>query len=139
MGAYIGQQTIKQLIHAGHDVSKCTITVLGLTFKENCPDLRNSKVIDVIRELQSYGVNVQVCDPEADAHEAIEEYNIPLIPLNELPPAEAIVIAVAHKEFAAFNTANYQALLKHNPVVIDVKGLCDPTQFAAAGIRLWRL
>jgi UDP-N-acetyl-D-glucosamine/UDP-N-acetyl-D-galactosamine dehydrogenase len=139
MGAYIGQQTIKQLIHAGHDVSKSTVTVLGLTFKENCPDLRNSKVIDVIRELQSFGIKVQVCDPEADSHEAMEEYCVQLTPLDKLQPAEAVVIAVAHKNFASFDTANYQSLLKQNPVVIDVKGLCNPTEFAAAGIRLWRL
>ncbi len=139
MGAYIGQQTIKQLIHEGHNVGKCTVTVLGLTFKENCPDLRNSKVIDVIRELQSFGVNIQACDPEADSHEAMEEYNVPLIPLNELLPAEAVVIAVAHKKFVTFTTADYQTILKQNPVVIDVKGLCNPAEFKTAGIRLWRL
>jgi UDP-N-acetyl-D-galactosamine dehydrogenase len=139
MGAYIGQQTIKQLILAGHNVGQCTVTVLGLTFKENCPDLRNSKVIDVIRELQSYGVNVQTCDPEADAHEAMAEYSVPLLALNQLQPAEAVVIAVAHKVFAGLTVSDYQRLLKHHPVVIDVKGLCDPEAYEAAGVRLWRL
>jgi UDP-N-acetyl-D-galactosamine dehydrogenase len=139
MGAYVGQQTIKQLIHAGHDVGKCTVTVLGLTFKENCPDLRNSKVIDVIRELQSFGLVVQVCDPEADAHEAVHEYGIQLTPLNHLQRAEAVVVAVAHKDFAEFGAIDYQRLLKQNPVVIDVKGICNQSTFDAAGIRLWRL
>jgi UDP-N-acetyl-D-galactosamine dehydrogenase len=139
MGAYIGQQTIKQLIHAGHDVGKCTVTVLGLTFKENCPDLRNSKVIDVIRELQSFGLTVQVCDPEADAHEAIEEYGVQLTALDRLQPAEAVVTAVAHKVFTKLGTEHYLHMLKRNPVVIDVKGICNKECFDAAGIRLWRL
>lgn len=139
MGAYIGQQTIKQLIHAGHDVSKCTVTVLGLTFKENCPDLRNSKVIDVIRELQSFGVKVQVADPEASSHEAEEEYGIKVTPLHELKSAEAVVIAVAHKEFVGYGVGDYMRFLKHNPVIIDVKGICAPEEFDAEGIRLWRL
>jgi len=139
MGAYIGQQTIKQLIYAGHDVGKCTVTVLGLTFKENCPDLRNSKVIDVIRELQSFGLLVQVCDPEADAHEAAQEYGICLTPIDQLRLAEAVVVAVAHKDFVEFVATDYLHILKQNPVVIDVKGLCNQADFEAAGIRLWRL
>lgn len=139
MGAYIGQQTIKQLIHAGHDAGKCTVTVLGLTFKENCPDLRNSKVIDVIRELQSFGLTVQISDPEADAHEAMEEYGVKLTPLDQLQSAEAVVVAVAHKEFAEFRTADFLKILKHDPVVIDVKGICNQVDFDAAAIKLWRL
>lgn len=139
MGSYIGQQTVKQLIHAGHNVSQCKVTVLGLTFKENCPDLRNSKVIDVIRELQSFGITVQVCDPEADAHAAMEEYGVPLTPLAQLQATEAIVIAVAHQCFTTFSLDDYQRLLTKNPVVIDVKGLCNPADFEAAGIKLWRL
>lgn len=139
MGAYIAQQAIRQLIQAGHDVGKCTVTVLGLTFKENCPDLRNSKVIDVIRELQSFGLKVQVCDPEADVHEALEEYYVTLTELDQLQSAEAVVVAVAHKDFVEFGTSDYLRMLKSNPVVIDVKGVCDMASFSAAGIRLWRL
>ncbi len=139
MGGYIGQQTVKQLIHAGHNVGQCKVTVLGLTFKENCPDLRNSKVIDVIRELQSFGITVQVCDPEAEAEEAMAEYGVLLTPLAQLQAAQAIVIAVAHRCFNAFTVTDYQQLLTPNPVVIDVKGLCNRAAFAAAGIQLWRL
>lgn len=139
MGAYIGQQTIKQLIHAGHDVGKSRVTVMGLTFKENCPDLRNSKVIDVIRELQSFGLLVQICDPEADAYEAAHEYGIQLTPLDQLQRAEGIVVAVAHKKFVELDASNYRSLLKHNPVIIDVKGVCNQATFNSAGIRLWRL
>jgi UDP-N-acetyl-D-galactosamine dehydrogenase len=139
MAAYIAQQTIKQLIHAGHNVGMATVTVLGLTFKENCPDLRNSKVIDVIRELQSFGVRVQVSDPEADATEATKEYGVELVALDQLTAADAVVVAVAHKEFAAFRPADYRRMLKQNPLVIDVKGICEQAEFSAAGIKLWRL
>jgi UDP-N-acetyl-D-galactosamine dehydrogenase len=139
MGAYIAQQTIKQMIHAGHPIAGSTVTVLGLTFKENCPDLRNSRVIDIIRELQDFGVNVQVCDPEADSHEAVEEYGVPLTPVASLKKATAIVVAVAHHEFVAWPVAQYLALLNSNPVVIDVKGVCDRLAMAEAGVRFWRL
>lgn len=139
MAAYVAEQTIKQMIHAGHNIGMSTVTVLGITFKENCPDLRNSKVIDVIRALQSFGVNVQLCDPEADTHEAAEEYGVSLVSLAELNPAEAVVVAVAHKAFAVLDVADYKRILKSNPVVIDVKSICPQDQFDAAGIRLWRL
>ncbi|WP_297571791.1 nucleotide sugar dehydrogenase [uncultured Deefgea sp.] len=139
MGAYIAQQTIKQMIHAGHPIAGSTVTVLGLTFKENCPDLRNSRVIDIIRELQDFGVNVQVCDPEADSHEAVEEYGVPLTPVAVLKKATAMVVAVAHHEFAAWPMAQYLALMESNPVVIDVKGVCDRQAMADAGVRFWRL
>lgn len=139
MGAYVAQQTIKQLALAGHHIGKCTVTVLGLTFKENCPDLRNSKVIDVIRELESFGVTVQVHDPEADTHEAEEEYGVQLVSLQNLKKAEALVIAVAHKQFLQFSGADYQSLLGPDAVVIDVKGICKPADFSSAGTKLWRL
>ncbi|NVD73934.1 nucleotide sugar dehydrogenase [Duganella sp. BJB488] len=139
MGAYVAQQTIKQLILAGHDVGRCTVTVLGLTFKENCPDLRNSKVVDVVRELQSFGVTVQVTDAEADNAEAEHEYGITLTPVAQLAPAQALVVAVAHAEYAAWDVAAFQRLLGERPVVVDVKGLCPQAPFAAAGIALWRL
>jgi UDP-N-acetyl-D-galactosamine dehydrogenase len=139
MGPYIAQQAVKQLILAGHDVCKCSVTVLGLTFKENCPDLRNSKVIDVIRELESFGIKVQVCDPEADAHSAMEEYGVRLVALSDLKQADAVVVAVSHRAFAALKIDDFKRILKKDPVVIDVKGICDKASFAGAGIRLWRL
>lgn len=139
MGAYIAQQTIKQMIHAGHSIAGSTVTVLGLTFKENCPDLRNSRVIDIIRELQDFGVEVQVCDPEADCHEAVEEYGVALTPVAALKKASAVVVAVAHTEFAAWPVAQYLGLMDINPVVIDVKGVCDRQAMADAGVRFWRL
>jgi UDP-N-acetyl-D-glucosamine/UDP-N-acetyl-D-galactosamine dehydrogenase len=139
MGAYVGQQTIRQLILSGHNPGQSVVTVLGLTFKENCPDLRNSKVIDIIRELQSYGIQLQIADPEADAHEAVEEYGVELTPVKELKPAEAVIVAVAHKEFASWSVDDYLRLLKKNPVVIDVKGICAQAKFKNAQINLWRL
>jgi UDP-N-acetyl-D-galactosamine dehydrogenase len=140
MGAHLGRQTIKQLIRAGHDAARCVVTVLGLTFKENCPDLRNSKVIDLIRELRSYGVQVQVSDPHADAQEALAEYGEVLRPLSTLQPAAALVVAVAHREYGGWDARQYRKLLcERAPVVIDVKGLCPREELEAAGVQLWRL
>jgi UDP-N-acetyl-D-galactosamine dehydrogenase len=139
MGAYIAQQTIKQLIRAGHDVGTSTVTVFGLTFKENCPDLRNSKVIDVIRELQSYGVTVQVTDAEADNAEAEHEYGVSLTPLDQLAPAHAAVVAVAHHAYTGWDVQDFKRVLHERPVVIDVKGICNQAAFRDAGVNLWRL
>lgn len=139
MAAYVAEQTIKQMIHSGHNIAKSTVTVLGITFKENCPDLRNSKVIDVIASLRSFGVRVQVCDPEADAHESMEEYGVPLVNLHELEKAEAVIVAVAHRAFATLGADHYLSMLKTNPLVVDVKGICNQEEFDTAGIHLWRL
>lgn len=139
MGAWIGQQTIKQMIHAGHSVLGSRVTVLGLTFKEDCPDLRNSKVIEIIRELEDFGAEVQVCDPLADPDEAFEEYGVTLTSCGELKPAAAIVVAVAHAEFKRFGLDDYLALLQERPVIIDVKGVCDREAVKAANVRFWRL
>ncbi len=99
MGHYVAEQTVKQMIQAGGHVKDCEVIVLGLTFKENCPDLRNSRVIDIIRELESYGCRVSVHDPLADAGEAMHEYGVTLRSWDELPRAQAIVAAVAHDAF----------------------------------------
>jgi UDP-N-acetyl-D-galactosamine dehydrogenase len=139
MGAYLAQQTIKQMIRSGHHVANATVTVFGLTFKENCPDLRNSRVVDVIRELESFGVKVQVCDPEADPEEARHEYGVELCELDKLAPAQALVAAVAHDRFRQMKPADLLALLSDNPVIVDVKSMYDRATFAAAGVDLWRL
>src|SRR5512143_1986123 len=99
MGHYVAEQTVKQLVQSGAQVKDAEVVVLGLTFKENCPDLRNSRVIDIIRELQSYGVRVSVHDPLADRREAVHEYGVELRSWDELPRADAIVAAVAHEAF----------------------------------------
>ena len=139
MGAFIAQQTIKQMIHAGHAIANAVVTVLGLTFKENCPDLRNSRVIDIIRELEEFDVQVQVFDPVAISAEALHEYGVTLLSLNELKPAAAIVVAVAHDAYARWTLSDYLKLMHNAPVVIDVKGVCDGPALERAGARFWRL
>jgi UDP-N-acetyl-D-glucosamine/UDP-N-acetyl-D-galactosamine dehydrogenase len=139
MGKFIAQRTVKEMIHAGHGILGSTVTVLGLTFKENCPDLRNSKVIDIIRELQDYGVDVQVSDPLADAAEAVHEYDVKLTPFEDLKPAAAVIVAVAHQKYRELSVPQLRALAGENPVLADVKGLYGQAEVMEAGIRLWRL
>ncbi len=139
MGKFVAQRAIKEMIHAGHNILGNTVTVLGLTFKENCPDLRNSKVIDIINELRDYGITVQVCDPLADPVEAIHEYGVQLTPIAELKPAAAIVAAVAHQQFLGWTAKDIGRFMGSNPVLIDVKGTYDLQAMVAAGIRVWRL
>ena len=140
MGRFIAQRTIKEMIHAGVNILGSQVTVLGLTFKENCPDLRNSRVIDVIQELREFGIEVQVCDPQADVAEALEEYGIQLVPFVELKPADGVIVTVAHQQFASLSITDYQSLLRSSPpVLIDVKGIINRDAALAAGMRFWRL
>lgn len=140
MGRFIAQRTVKEMIHAGHNILGSTVTVLGLTFKENCPDLRNSKVIDIIRELEDYGITVQVHDPMADPSEAEHEYGVKLIrDFGDLAKAAAVVVAVAHSDYRAFSPQQLKALMNGSPLLVDVKGVYDRQALAAAGIKVWRL
>jgi UDP-N-acetyl-D-galactosamine dehydrogenase len=139
MGAFIAQRAIREMIHAGHNILGSTVTVLGLTFKEDCPDLRNSKVIDIIKELLDYGINVQVCDPLADPEEAVHEYGVQLVAVSELKPAAAVVAAVSHQQFLGWSPAEISRHMGSNPVLIDVKGMYNQQAMKAAGIRVWRL
>lgn len=139
MGGYIARKTIKEMIHAGHDIAGSAVTVLGLTFKENCRDVRNTRVVDIIDELREYGVKVQVCDPMVDPEEANRAYDLSLYPLNDLPPAEAVIVAVAHDVFRQLPILQLRGLLKESPVVVDVKGIYSAVQLHQQGIRLWRL
>jgi UDP-N-acetyl-D-galactosamine dehydrogenase len=139
MGKFIAEQTIKQMIAAGSSIKGARVNVLGLTFKENCGDLRNSKVIDVIRELQSYGVEVLVTDPYAEPEEAMHEYGVPLHRWDDLPRADAIVAAVAHREYLALEVSHLSARLVPGGAFIDVKAAFDAGALKAAGHRVWRL
>jgi UDP-N-acetyl-D-glucosamine/UDP-N-acetyl-D-galactosamine dehydrogenase len=139
MGKYIAEQTVKQMIQTGVSVKGAHVVVLGLTFKENCPDLRNSKVIDVIRELESYGVTVHVHDPVAAAPEAMHEYGVKLIPWEHLPRANAIVSAVAHRELLDRPLVDMVQLLSPGGVFVDVKGSADAIALRAQGVHVWRL
>lgn len=139
MGKFVAEQTIKQMIASGSYIKGAKVNVLGLTFKENCGDLRNSKVIDIIRELQSYGVEVHVTDPQAGSEEAVHEYGVKLEAWDELPRADAIVAAVAHREFAALSAEDLSRKLVKGGVFIDVKAAFDADAIRAAGHAVWRL
>lgn len=139
MGKFIAEQTIKQMIAAGCQVKGAKVSVLGLTFKENCPDLRNSRVIDVINELASYGIDVRVHDPISDPKEAMHEYGVKLEKWDELPTSQAIVVAVAHKEFVAKPLVDYKSKLAQDGVVVDVKSMFDMDQAREAFGHIWRL
>ncbi len=139
MGKYVAEQTVKQMIAAGSSIKGADVIVLGLTFKENCPDLRNSKVIDVVRELQSYGCRVHVHDPVAETAEAEHEYGVSLEDWDALPVADAIVAAVAHEEYLRMPQNQMLAKLAPRGVFADVKSSYDPATLAAAGATVWRL
>ncbi len=139
MGKFIAEQTIKNMIAAGSYIKGAKVNVLGLTFKENCGDLRNSKVIDIINELKSYGVEVFVTDPQAESDEAVHEYGVPLLHWDDMPRADAIVAAVAHREFAALSMEDFSKKLVKGGAFIDVKAAFDRKAIEGAGYRLWRL
>jgi UDP-N-acetyl-D-galactosamine dehydrogenase len=139
MGKYIAEQTVKQLIQSGRAVKGADVTVLGLTFKENVPDLRNSRVIDVVRELASYGARVHVHDPVADPAEARHEYGVDLAGWDELPRAEAIVAAVAHRALRERTIDDIAAKLAPGGLYVDVKCQADAKALRARGIQVWRL
>lgn len=139
MGKFIAEQTIKHMIAAGSYVKGAKVNVLGLTFKENCGDLRNSKVIDIINELKSYGVDVFVTDPRAEPGEAMHEYGVPLLQWSDLPRADAIVAAVAHQEYASMTVEDFSRKLIKGGAFIDVKAAFDRSAIEGAGYRLWRL
>ena len=139
MGKYIAEQTIKQMIAAGSYVKGARVTVLGLSFKENCADLRNSKVADVIRELKSFGVEVCVHDPVVEAEAALHEYGVTLLPWDELPRADALVAAVAHDELLALDVEALARKLVRGGCFIDVKGRYDAAALKAEGLHVWRL
>ncbi|WLD93007.1 nucleotide sugar dehydrogenase [Alkalihalobacillus sp. AL-G] len=139
MGSFIATSLVKQMIHKNMPVQGSRVTVLGLTFKENVPDLRNSKVIDVIRELQEFGVEVQVTDSMADKHEAVEEYGINLVDIDELKPADAVVFAVPHDQYLQEDWGLFDRVLKHGRgIVVDIKSKLDKNS-CSDNITLWRL
>ena len=139
MGKYIAEQTVKQMIQAGHVVKGADVAVLGLTFKENCPDLRNSKVIDVVHELRSYGCRVHVHDPVAQPAEAQHEYGVELTAWEALPRATAVVAAVAHDALVRRTPDELAALLLPGGIVADVKCTTDAAALRARGLSVWRL
>jgi UDP-N-acetyl-D-galactosamine dehydrogenase len=139
MGKYIAEQTIKQMIASGSYIKGARVNVLGLTFKENCADLRNSKVVDIINELKSYGAEVFVHDPEADPDEAMHEYGVRLLAWDDLPRADAIVAAVAHKQYQKLATDEICRKLIKGGCFVDVKSGFSEAELRGNGLKVWRL
>lgn len=139
MGEYIAVQTVKHMINDGTAVRGASVSVLGLTFKENVPDLRNSKVIDIINELKTYGINVYVHDPLASKSEAMHEYGVELTSWEDLPVADAIVLAVPHRQFLEMPVDVYMEKIAGNGSFIDIKSQFDKSELEAAGLKVWRL
>ena len=139
MGKYVAEQTVKQMIQNGTPVKGAHVNVLGLTFKENCPDIRNSRVVDVIHELASYGVTVHVHDPIADPAEALREYGVQITAWDSLPRARAIVAAVAHREYRQRRPEDYAGKLEPGGLFVDVKCQADASALRALGVSVWRL
>jgi len=139
MAAYVAQQTVKQMIDAGSCIKGAKVIVLGLTFKENCPDIRNSKVADLVRELRDFGCDVHVHDPLAEPSEAEHEYGIKLVSWDCLPQSDAIVAAVSHKEYLTMPLFEITQRLKAGGVFIDIKSAFNPETLKTAGFNVWRL
>ena len=140
MGKYVAENVIKNLIRVGKPVQGAKVAILGFTFKENCPDTRNSKVFDIVKELREYGIEPTVADPAADADEAKRLYGIDFVDMNDVKGMDAIVLAVAHKEFATLSVADIDALYgAGKKVLVDVKGVLNRDAFEKAGYDYWRL
>ncbi len=139
MGAFIAQRTVREMAAAGFAIKDSPVIVLGLTFKEDVPDLRNSKVIDVVRELESYGVEVHVHDAVAEPSEALHEYGVALTAWDALPRAAAVVVAVSHAQYRELGVEAIAERLQPGAVFVDVKSSFDPKRVEQAGMRLWRL
>ncbi len=140
MGAYIGQQTVKQMIKAGHGILGSKVLVMGLTFKENVPDFRNSRVIDIIKELKAYGIRVLAYDPYAH-NQASTEFDVEVVSLNEIHEVDAIVVATPHTEFKKMSLNQYKSYCRNiaKPVFIDVRWIINSTEAEKSGFHYWRL
>jgi UDP-N-acetyl-D-galactosamine dehydrogenase len=141
MARFVARETIKKMIKNGGDVARSLVTVLGVTFKENCPDVRNSKIIDLIRELKDYGVEVQVSDPHADVIDLAEDYQQTLTPFHALKPADAIIVAVSHDEYKALSPQKLFSMTKgrKHTVLCDVKSMYDSNTLNTVGFSVWKL
>lgn len=143
MGAFVADAAIKQMIEANLAPKKATVVIWGITFKENCPDTRNSKVVDIINRLKEYEINPVVADSWADAEVAKHEYGVDLVPFDELPKADCLIVAVGHNEFRSMSMMQLKEKFKDVPddekVLLDVKSLYRTDELKASGMRFWRL
>lgn len=143
MGAYVADAAIKKMIEAGQAPKNSKVVILGLTFKENCPDTRNSKVDDIIKRLNEFGIDPIVVDPWANERDALHEYGVTLTKLEDVHDADCVIVAVAHNEFRKMNLLIMNTLYKDIPVeqkvLIDVKGLYDVNILEESGLKWWRL
>lgn len=143
MGAYVADAAIKKMIEAGQAPKKSKVVILGLTFKENCPDTRNSKVNDIIKQLNTYGIEPVVVDPWASERDAMHEYGVTLTPIEEVADADCVIVAVAHNEFRALNLTDIKKMYKdgedEGKVLIDVKGLYKVDDLKTSCMKWWRL
>lgn len=140
MARYVARNTVKMMLQNGMDVPRCRIGVMGITFKENCPDIRNSKVVDMVHEFEAWGAQVVVADAWADSEEVRHEYGITLGQIDEAHPVDALVVAVGHNQYRCLSGAQLKALTRGNqPVLVDVKSLYDRHALADQGFSIFRL
>lgn len=140
MGKYIAENVVKNLIKAEKPVKGARVAILGFTFKENCPDTRNSKVFDIVKELREYGIEPLITDPTADAAEAKKLYGVKFCGMDEVVGCDAVILAVAHTQFSEFKMEQIDAMFGvGQKVLVDVKGLLDRAEYEAAGYIYWRL
>jgi UDP-N-acetyl-D-galactosamine dehydrogenase len=143
MGKYVAENTVKNLIKADVPVKNAKVAILGFTFKENCPDTRNTKIIDIYNELREYGIIPVIADPEADADEAKRLYGIEFIAINDIKNCDAVILAVAHEQFKNLGQADFDKMFKsgrnEEKVLVDIKGLLSRKEYEKAGYKYWRL
>lgn len=140
MGKYVAENVVKKLIAADKSVRNAKVAILGFTFKENCPDTRNSKIIDIVNELREYGIEPLIVDPVADSDEAKKLYDVNFVNLDSVKEMDAVVLAVAHTEFSSMTMKDIDALFgKGKKVLIDVKGILDRKEYESASYSYWRL
>ena len=139
MGKYVAENAVKRLIKSDKNIKGAKVAILGITFKENCPDTRNSKVVDIIKELKEYEINPIVVDPVADKDEAKRLYGIELDTMDKLVDLDALIIATSHEEFKAITMKEYDKMFKDKKVIVDVKGILNRDEYQKANYNYWRL
>lgn len=143
MGKYVAESTVKKMIQADLSIKNAKVAILGFTFKENCPDTRNTKIIDIYNELKEYGITALVADPAADAEEAKHLYGMDFVDMNTISDCDVVILAVAHEEFKTLTQADFQRMFKSgentSKVLVDIKGILDRKEYEVTGYSYWRL